>query len=178
MVPMTNDGIQSITCHANGHKNSLPNICQLIECPSNDPKLNPEHGTVSCTNSNYYNSLCTTKCKEGYTRKMETETVCGEDKTWSNKTPDCKDSQPPLLKRCPENIYTYASKTGPSDPVTWASPLSEDNSGISFVNQTVGPINGSSFPVGQTEIRYIASDLDGNVSPECVFFVIVEGNEL
>lgn len=62
----------------------------VIECPSNDPKLNPEHGTVSCTNSNYYNSLCTTKCKEGYTRKMETETVCGEDKTWSNKTPDCK----------------------------------------------------------------------------------------
>ncbi|XP_052700846.1 sushi, von Willebrand factor type A, EGF and pentraxin domain-containing protein 1-like isoform X1 [Crassostrea angulata] len=174
MVPMTNDGIQSITCNANGHKNSLPNICQLIECPSNDPKLYPEHGTVSCTNSNYYNSLCTTKCKEGYTRKMETETVCGEDKTWSNKTPDCKDSQPPLLKRCPENIYTYANKTGPSDPVTWASPLSEDNSGISFVNQTVGPINGSSFPVGQTEIRYIASDLDGNVSPECVFFVIVE----
>lgn len=28
MVPMTNDGIQSITCNANGHKNSLPNICQ------------------------------------------------------------------------------------------------------------------------------------------------------
>lgn len=88
------------------------------------------------------------------------------------------DSQPPLLKRCPNNIYTYASKTGPSDPVIWASPLSEDNSGISFVNQTLGPVNGSSFPVGQTEIRYNALDLDGNVSPECVFFVIVEGNEL
>lgn len=30
------------------------------------------------------------KCNDGYTRKMETEAVCGEDKTWSNKTPDCK----------------------------------------------------------------------------------------
>lgn len=59
----------------------------VIECPSN---LNAENGTVHCTNSNYYNSLCITKCNDGYTRKMETEAVCGEDKTWSNKTPDCK----------------------------------------------------------------------------------------
>lgn len=87
------------------------------------------------------------------------------------------DSQPPILKLCPANIFVFAGKSTLSDPVFWTTPISEDNSGTSFINQTTGPTNGSRFPVGITEVRYVAVDLEGNVSPECVFFVNVEGNK-
>lgn len=85
------------------------------------------------------------------------------------------DVQPPSLKHCPVNIVTYANRNNQSNPVTWTTPSGEDNSGTFYVNQTSGPSSGSKFPVGNTEIRYVAFDLDGNASPECVFFVTVEG---
>lgn len=44
------------------------------------------------------------------------------------------------------------------------------------VSQIKGPSSGSSFRVGITEIQYQATDLNGNKSPDCVFFVVVEGN--
>jgi hypothetical protein len=83
--------------------------------------------------------------------------------------------QPPSLKNCPTNIFAYANKNNQSEAVTWTTPSGEDNSGIFYVNQTSGPPSGSTFPVGNTEIRYVATDLDGNTSPECVFFITVEG---
>nr|XP_022328842.1 sushi, von Willebrand factor type A, EGF and pentraxin domain-containing protein 1-like isoform X2 [Crassostrea virginica] len=174
MVPHTGDGKQRITCTANGKTDTLPNSCQEIVCPWNSTKLQAEHGTALCTDANKYNSLCTTDCKNGYTRETENVTVCGEDKTWSSFIPNCIDSQPPILKLCPANIFVFARKSTLSDPIFWTTPISEDNSGTSFINQTTGPTNGSRFPVGITEVRYVAVDLEGNVSPECVFFVNVE----
>lgn len=60
--------------------------------------------------------------------------------------------------------------------MNWAEPLASDNSKNVTVRQTKGPKNGSSFSVGVTEIRYQAVDLNENKSPDCTFFVVVEGN--
>ncbi|XP_061173453.1 sushi, von Willebrand factor type A, EGF and pentraxin domain-containing protein 1-like [Saccostrea echinata] len=176
MVPMTSSGSQTISCTASGQVDSTPNTCQVIKCPWNDTKLQTEHGYINCTNENTFNSLCVTKCKSGYGHVTGNSTVCNEDKTWSNKISTCKDVQPPSLKNCPANIVTYSNKNSQSDPVVWATPFAEDNSGTSFVNQTKGPPSGTLFPVGITEVRYVAFDLDGNASPECTFFVTVEEN--
>ncbi|XP_048737006.2 sushi, von Willebrand factor type A, EGF and pentraxin domain-containing protein 1-like isoform X2 [Ostrea edulis] len=174
MTPMAMNGSQTITCNANGQTDSAPNTCQVIKCPDNDTNLQAEHGSISCTDENKYNSLCVTQCDSGYGHVTGDGTVCNEDKTWSNKISDCRDVQPPSLKHCPVNIVTYANRNNQSNPVTWTTPSGEDNSGTFYVNQTSGPSSGSKFPVGNTEIRYVAFDLDGNASPECVFFVTVE----
>uniref|UniRef100_K1QIC0 Sushi, von Willebrand factor type A, EGF and pentraxin domain-containing protein 1 n=1 Tax=Magallana gigas TaxID=29159 RepID=K1QIC0_MAGGI len=58
--------------------------------------------------------------------------------------------------------------------VTWQTPTTTDNSGTVTVSQTKGAAPGSSFQLGLTEIRYEATDANGNQSPECIFFVNVE----
>ena len=74
------------------------NIQIEIVCPWNSTKLQAEHGSALCTDANKYNSLCTTDCKNGYTRETENVTVCGEDKTWSSFIPNC------IGKKRTENI--------------------------------------------------------------------------
>lgn len=59
--------------------------------------------------------------------------------------------------------------------VAWQTPTATDNSGTVTVSQTKGAAPGSSFQLGLTEIRYKAIDANGNQSPECIFFVSVEG---
>lgn len=59
--------------------------------------------------------------------------------------------------------------------VTWQTPIATDNSGTVTVSQTKGTAPGSNFQLGLTEIRYKAIDANGNKSPECIFFVNVEG---
>lgn len=60
--------------------------------------------------------------------------------------------------------------------MNWSVPLASDNSKNVTIRQTKGPKNGSSFRVGITEIRYQAVDSNENKSPDCTFFVVVEGN--
>lgn len=45
-----------------------------------------------------------------------------------------------------------------------------------MLKQTRGRTNGTAFDVGFEEIRYHAVDAAGNKSPECIFFVVVEGS--
>lgn len=59
--------------------------------------------------------------------------------------------------------------------MNWTEPSVSDNSTNVTVRQIKGPTSGSSFRVGITEIRYTATELNGTESPDCVFFVVVEG---
>ncbi len=52
------------------------------------------------------------------------------------------------------------------------SLLADDNCGIAQINQISGPISGSIFPAGETEITYEAVDIHGN-RDTCKFNVIV-----
>lgn len=59
--------------------------------------------------------------------------------------------------------------------MNWTEPRVSDSSSNVTVRQTRGHNSGSSFRVGITEIRYTATELNGNKSPDCIFFVVVEG---
>lgn len=85
------------------------------------------------------------------------------------------DSEAPEILNCPQTIYAYTDKMSQTASVTWQTPTATDNSGTVTVSQTKGAAPGSSFQLGLTEIRYKAIDANGNQSPECIFFVNVEG---
>lgn len=85
------------------------------------------------------------------------------------------DNEPPEIINCPQTIYAYTDKLSQTAVVTWTQPTATDNSGSVTVSQTRGGISGSNFRLGLTEIRYRATDANGNNSPECIFFVNVEG---
>lgn len=86
------------------------------------------------------------------------------------------DSEPPEITYCPNTIYSYTNRNSKEALVNWTEPSASDNSKNVTVHQIKGPKSGFSFRVGITEIRYQATDSNGNKSPECIFFVVVEGN--
>lgn len=88
------------------------------------------------------------------------------------------DSEPPEILNCPNTINTFTDKISKTAVVTWSKPTALDNSGSANISQTRGLGPGSTFRQGLTEIRYRASDANGNTSPECIFFINVEGNQV
>lgn len=82
------------------------------------------------------------------------------------------------MSNCPSTIYAYTDRNSQTAVVEWSEPTATDNGGPDNVNvsRTKGPAPGSAFPLGLTEIKYQAKDGEGNASPECVFFINVEGN--
>ncbi|XP_056020419.1 serine-rich adhesin for platelets-like isoform X3 [Ostrea edulis] len=150
--------------------------CHAITCPANASALNPENGQAVCTHSNHkYDSACITQCNSGYSlSSSQLFTFCQFDKQWSSALPNCKDSESPEMSNCPSTIFAYTDRNSQFTVVNWLEPTATDNSGSVDVSRTKGPAPGSTFPLGLTEIKYQAKDDEGNVSPECVFFVNVE----
>ncbi|XP_061173457.1 sushi, von Willebrand factor type A, EGF and pentraxin domain-containing protein 1-like [Saccostrea echinata] len=150
--------------------------CKEITCAANSSALEPLNGAAVCTHSNHkYDSSCVTQCISGYSQTSGIIfSTCQEDTTWSTDLPDCKDSESPEISNCPSNVHTYTDKNSQATVVTWTEPTAIDNSGQATVSQSKGPMRGSSFRLGLTEVRYKATDAAGNTSPECIFFVNVE----
>ena len=62
--------------------------CSLIRCARSSV---PEHGGVSCTNRNKFNSQCTFTCDPGYVLLGPRERRCGADHEWSgSREPICE----------------------------------------------------------------------------------------
>lgn len=85
------------------------------------------------------------------------------------------DTQSPEIYQCPTYIETYAGRKNDPVVVNWKEPEAKDNSNDVKLIQKQGPRPGSSFKVGIKTIRYQAEDGSGNLSPPCVFLVIVQG---
>lgn len=153
---------------------SIPS-CQEITCPVNVAEMRPQHGTALCTHQSHkYDTACFTQCDRGYTLDKMMFSICESNGLWSRHLPDCKDSEPPEITYCPNTIYSYTNRNSKEALVNWTEPSASDNSKNVTVHQIKGPKSGFSFRVGITEIRYQATDSNGNKSPECIFFVVVE----
>ncbi|XP_062570057.1 uncharacterized protein LOC134232121 [Saccostrea cucullata] len=174
MAPNTPE-IKCVSANKKASFDATVPSCQEITCPVNVTEMKPQHGMALCTNNRHkYDSACTTQCEKGYSLTTMMLSVCQKDRTWSTKLPDCEDSDPPEIKRCPSTIYAYTDRNRKSATVTWKEPTVVDNSNKTTLERTVGLAPGSTFRVGLTEIRYKATDASGNESPECIFFVAVE----
>ena len=78
-----------------------------------------------------------------------------------------EDMIPPVFVFCPEDIVSENC-----NEVEYPLPTATDNCSAVDVELMEGELSGSTFPVGTTEVLYMASDLSGNLS-SCSFNVTV-----
>ena len=85
------------------------------------------------------------------------------------------DVELPILTGCPNDIIV-SSDNGQCDASVFWQPItpSDNCPGVSLVSSH---ISGQTFPLGTTEVTYIATDASGNTA-QCSFNVTVEDNEL
>ena len=84
------------------------------------------------------------------------------------------DTVPPVLSNCPDTIIVNNDAGLCSAVVTWTEPTATDNCSTVTISRTHNP--GDTFPVGTTQVMYIATDFAGNADT-CVFQVVVQDNE-
>jgi subtilisin-like proprotein convertase family protein/uncharacterized protein YrzB (UPF0473 family) len=83
------------------------------------------------------------------------------------------DDEMPYFQNCPDTLMVCNDVDICGAKVNWIAPTAFDNCDDSLdVVQTTGPISGSIFPIGITDIEYTATDDDGN-SVTCNFVVMV-----
>ncbi|XP_022108062.1 sushi, von Willebrand factor type A, EGF and pentraxin domain-containing protein 1-like [Acanthaster planci] len=162
-------GSRKRTCRANEMWSGPPPRCAPIQCPTLP-------GT-SCTDSNYYRSVCTHSCsRAGYgpAPGQSAIRVCRADGTWTGITADCVDVQDPTLN-CSETIREFADASQTYKNVTWDLPQVRDNSKFDInpelAHGSLPP--GSMFSRGSHAITYRATDEAGNTAT-CSFTVIVQ----
>jgi gliding motility-associated-like protein len=80
------------------------------------------------------------------------------------------ESSPPNFTFCPPNVDVPADATGCGTTVNWPLPTVTDNCGVASV--VADHNQGDFFPVGQTVVRYTATDNYGNTA-NCAFNVRV-----
>jgi gliding motility-associated-like protein len=80
------------------------------------------------------------------------------------------DETSPVITGCPSDI-SLSANTSCAAVVSWIEPQVTDNCSATSIVRSHQP--GDSFPLGTTEVKYIATDAAGNTS-SCVFHVIVK----
>ncbi|CAN8004363.1 unnamed protein product [Ixodes hexagonus] len=97
------------------------------------------------------------------------------NKAFCNFSVVVKDTEPPTVDSCvsPPDVF---SDGNPSAVVTWDEPVFSDNSGTDPVVWQ-SHAQGAHFPVGETLVTYVASDISGN-DASCILRVVVRGEAL
>ena len=86
-----------------------------------------------------------------------------------------EDNEAPAIV-CPMDITVNTDVDNCSALVHFPTPMTLDNCGVATVIQTMGDPSGSPFPVGQTTIEFIVTDVNGNHNT-CSFTITVVDNE-
>ncbi|XP_071484069.1 uncharacterized protein [Diadema antillarum] len=173
------EGLRDQVCAEFGTSNTVdwvsnPPTCQEISCPSLAAPLN---GHLTCTNSNGYNSICSTLCNDGYSLPptASRDRVCLANGWTGDSVPKCADTTGPSFNNCPGSeppIYAPPGQT--RAVVDWIVPSATDNSVATVdVNRVKGPPPGTELDPGIYTIRYRAKDGEENVA-ECAFTRIVQ----
>lgn len=74
------------------------------------------------------------------------------------------DAADPIISDCPADIVQVAPVGTCEDVVTFTDPTAADNCPGVVITQTDGPISGSTFPIGITDIEFTATDASGNTT--------------
>ncbi|XP_078691727.1 uncharacterized protein LOC144922043 [Branchiostoma floridae x Branchiostoma belcheri] len=145
-------------------------------CTGLMPPVDGHVSPASCTNTSRFREVCEFKCQEGYHLNESSRVTCTADGTWMpDVSPGCFDVAAPTLgETCPEETIRVIQ-----DPCTgqatasWTAPTFLDNSGSVTVEKPVVS-SPTTFPVGEHQLRYKATDPSGNTM-ECVINVEVQG---
>ncbi|XP_033116115.1 sushi, von Willebrand factor type A, EGF and pentraxin domain-containing protein 1-like [Anneissia japonica] len=154
-------------------------ICQAKECPPLPVIANVEVSPSQCQSKpQKYQFHCTYRCQAGYTLKGTDVTTCQADTRWSGQDNEvqCEDVTPPELNDCPENIELGNDPGLSSASVMWIPPSASDNSGLDpILTSNFNP--GDSFEIGNTDVKYVATDVNQLKSQPCTFTVTVRDVE-
>ncbi|XP_067018332.1 uncharacterized protein [Acropora muricata] len=170
-------GSQKRTCLETRQWSGTELQCQAITCPpititSEGLDITPSF----CTNASAvipYAKDCRFTCKSGYQHHGPGLKTCNQQKAWSPLgNPWCKDVSAPVFSNCPSHIEATADRGTTSSQVSWSHPSATDNSGLIPNITYYGKQPGDSFPAGEHNIRYLASDKSGNIA-KCKFKVFV-----
>ncbi|MAW77717.1 MAG: hypothetical protein CMJ95_10100 [Planctomycetes bacterium] len=85
------------------------------------------------------------------------------------------DDQFPTIGSAPENTQVDNIPGECQAVVTWSEPTSDDNCDVTNFQPTIA--SGSSFPVGTTQVTYVAEDSSGNITTHA-FDVVVNDVDL
>jgi gliding motility-associated-like protein len=111
---------------------------------------------------------------KGTTAVIYTATDAAGNTTTCSFVVTVVDNVVPVITGCPSNITVNANATCKA-AVTWTAPTATDN--CDDVSLTSSHDPGDTFPIGETPVKYTATDRDGNVSV-CVFDVVVKNESL
>lgn len=83
------------------------------------------------------------------------------------------DAEPPRLT-CPEDVSVQVDYGSDGGKVDYPAPDAADNCSTPLVKMTAGKDSGNQFPLGQTTVKFVATDASNNQA-ECSFRVMVSG---
>ncbi len=171
-VTVNEDEDPEITCPDNITADTDPGECTAVV------SYTPPEGTDNCPGAV---TELTSGIGSGGTfpigTTVETYTVTDA----AGNTAECtfevtvEDNEAPEIE-CPENLEASADPGTCEATVNFAAPEFTDNCPGGSITQTDGPVSGSAFPVGATEIEFTATDDAGNTSV-CTFSVVVLDEE-
>lgn len=106
--------------------------------------------------------------------------TCGSTSTASSLLTINSDDLAPVFLNCPVNVVLDVMNQDCTTNFLFDIPMAEDCNGDVRLRQDFDPseeilTSGSDFPIGVTEIKFIASDICGNES-ECAFSVTVRND--
>ncbi|XP_060579836.1 uncharacterized protein LOC132736665 isoform X2 [Ruditapes philippinarum] len=168
------NGSDTVVCEneADPSWSAIP-ICEKIMCRA--PQL-PEHATVQCSDQNYgYQTVCAMACDNGYALVGAYYIQCQANGSWYNIANSlCVDNTPPTISCVTPQIF-YADRGITSTLVKWQLPEAFDKTDEHpSIVQTGGPIWGSELERGTEVVTYMAVDVNGNKSPECLIELRIE----
>ncbi len=169
LIPSVSNAQVSISCPADIVVNTDPSVCEAVVT-----YMTPV-GTGSGTN---INTTLTGGLASGSIFPIGTTVV---EYTVTNDEGDSdvcsfnvlvEDNEDPVFD-CPPDIIVTEDPGTCEAIVVFSDPTADDNCGVDAITQIGGLPSGSTFPVGETNIDYQASDQAGNLA-FCRFKVIVE----
>ncbi len=172
-VTVNEDVLPEISCPADITAGTDPGECTAVV------SYTPPTGTDNCPGA-------TTALSAGigsggtFPIGVSTETYTVTDA--SGNTAECsftitvEDSEAPVFD-CPTDITATTDPGSCDATVTFSNPDATDNCPGVTVAQTDGPLSGSLFPAGSTEVTFTATDAEGNTSA-CSFNIVVNDEEV
>ncbi|KAK7817878.1 hypothetical protein U0070_005521 [Myodes glareolus] len=108
-------GVQSLQCTSSGVWDNEKPSCKAVTC---DAIPQPQHGSVSCSNSTVgglaFKSSCNFTCDQSYTLEGPAQVECSVEGQWTPQIPVCKAFQCKALSRPPRgSMKCLPSASGP-----------------------------------------------------------------
>ncbi|WP_113922614.1 HYR domain-containing protein [Cognataquiflexum aquatile] len=131
------------------------------------PTASDDKGTVSLT-SNFEPGAV---FPVGTTEVTYTATDAAGNQATCSFTVTVEDTQDPIIS-CPANVSETVVFGVPGKIITYTTPTFSDNCTGAKMELTAGLASGTTFPLGETTVTYLATDAAGNTA-ECSFTVTI-----